>query len=247
MGYKSDYIDLKCIFDGIIEMGWVESHRTGPTGIGKTFEDLLGKMEDNISMPDYKSIEVKTQDSATSSMITLFTKSPNNPTNANTYLRINYGNTDDSSDLKILHTTISTKNYNTHRSGYQFKVIVDKDNELIKISIKDSSTGKVVDDSVSWSFDVIREIIRKKLKYIAKVDGEKKIEHRKTYYKYTNISLLVDFSFEKFLNALEAGDILIDIRIGVYKSGRSIGKTHDHGTGFRITYDNLLKYVNQVK
>ena len=50
-------------------------------------------------------------------------------------------------------------------------------------------------------------------------------------------------TFENFLNALENGDIFVDIRIGVYNTGKNIGKTHDHGTGFRIKLDTLLKML----
>ena len=38
----------------------------------------------------------------------------------------------------------------------------------------------------------------------------------------------------------------IDIRIGVYKTGSNFGKTHDHGTGFRISDSNLIKYANVI-
>ena len=42
--------------------------------------------------------------------------------------------------------------------------------------------------------------------------------------------------------SLEDGELFIDIRIGVYSSGRNIGRTHDHGTAFRIKLDKLLTY-----
>ncbi len=32
---------------------------------------------------------------------------------------------------------------------------------------------------------------------------------------------------------------MVDIRIGSYKSGKNKGKTHDHGTGFRIKPSDL--------
>ena len=34
-------------FESIQKMGWVKSYRKGDTGIGKTFEELLGKTEEN--------------------------------------------------------------------------------------------------------------------------------------------------------------------------------------------------------
>ena len=38
------------------------------------------------------------------------------------------------------------------------------------------------------------------------------------------------FSYEVFVQLLEEGNIYVDLRIGQYPDGR----THDHGTGFRI-------------
>ncbi len=46
-------------------------------------------------------------------------------------------------------------------------------------------------------------------------------------------------SFTKFLNMIDKGLIMYDIRIGSYKTGKNIGKTHDHGSGFRILEKNL--------
>ena len=34
-------------FTKIKGMGWIQTHRSGPTGIGKTLEDLLGIPENN--------------------------------------------------------------------------------------------------------------------------------------------------------------------------------------------------------
>ena len=40
-------------FSKICDMGWITTHRAGPTGIGKTLEDLLGIQENNIDGPDF--------------------------------------------------------------------------------------------------------------------------------------------------------------------------------------------------
>ena len=52
-------------------------------------------------------------------------------------------------------------------------------------------------------------------------------------------------NFDKFLKAVVDGKIMLDIRIGVYKSGQHFGKTHDHGTGFRIK-ESDLEYLYDI-
>lgn len=46
-------------YSNIVNMGWVKTHRAGPTGIGKTLEDLLGIQENNIDGPDFGDYELK--------------------------------------------------------------------------------------------------------------------------------------------------------------------------------------------
>ena len=43
----------------IKELGWIRTHRSGPTGIGKTLEDLLGIVENNIDGPDFGDYELR--------------------------------------------------------------------------------------------------------------------------------------------------------------------------------------------
>jgi len=41
---------------------------------------------------------------------------------------------------------------------------------------------------------------------------------------------------------------MFDIRIGVYHSGKSAGRTHDHGSGFRIKRENFNEiYRSYIK
>ena len=46
-------------FKKIKEQGWIKTHRSGPTGIGKTLEDLLGIPENNLDEPDFGDYELK--------------------------------------------------------------------------------------------------------------------------------------------------------------------------------------------
>lgn len=74
----------------IKEMGYVKTHRTGNTGIGKTLEDLLEITENNVPGPNAAMIELKSARKNVSSMLTLFTKSPL-PARANSILLEKFG------------------------------------------------------------------------------------------------------------------------------------------------------------
>jgi len=57
-------------FAQIKAQGWVPSQRRGPTGIGHTFEHLLGLTENNIALPDLGKIEIKAHRIGATSLIT---------------------------------------------------------------------------------------------------------------------------------------------------------------------------------
>ena len=244
---SKSYEALKSEFKRIEQMGWVESSRSGDTGIGKTFEDLLDKIEDNLALPDFDDIEIKTQRQATSSMITLFTKSPDFPRKVNTLLREEYGSDSPQYDgMKILHTTIKSTGFNTHIGGYEFKIDVDQDLQRLVLVVRDSTSKNIVAENIYWAFQKIENALEKKLKFIAYVTADEKKENAKTYFKFNNIRLLTGLTLGRFLQALQDGYIMVDIRIGVYNTGKNKGKTHDHGTGFRIKLEHLMNYAEIV-
>src|ERR1700690_2942564 len=88
------------------EKGWIKSNRRHNTGIGKTLEDHLGVAENNIALPDFGVMELKSQRLGTLSMITLFTKSPEGITNSEIRRRFGYPDPE-FPKIKILHQTIS--------------------------------------------------------------------------------------------------------------------------------------------
>ena len=49
------------------------------------------------------------------------------------------------------------------------------------------------------------------------------------------------WSQERIDEGMKEGLIVYDIRIGVYGTGSSKGKTHDHGSGFRVLKNNIYK------
>src|SRR5271155_4103448 len=93
---------IKKALKGLSNQGWVKSNRKHNTGIGKTLEDYLGIKENNIALPDFGVMELKSQRSNTVSMLTLFTKSPEGITNGEIRKRFGYPDPE-FPNVKILH------------------------------------------------------------------------------------------------------------------------------------------------
>lgn len=238
-GFKRDFLAIK-------EKGFVESHRTHNTGIGKTFEDLIGITENNNFLADYEEVlELKSSRELSNSMVTLFTKTPTHPRGINSIMRERFGELDQKAEgLKTIHTTFSALKFNTFFKRFGFKLEINEEKRRIYILVKNLETDEIEDIEIYYEFDEIKNIIEKKLDYIAYIKAEIKKENGKEFFNFKKAILLSGLTFDKFIQFIKEGLILYDIRIGVYRSGKLKGKTHDHGSGFRVLKNNIDKVFN---
>ena len=211
----------------IKNMGFIRTHRSGQTGIGKTLEDLLGIEENNIPGPNAMgTIEIKSARKNSKSMITLFTKSPL-PEGVNSLLLEKFGYFLPEKQKKILHTTVNALGFNTIKGKCAFKINVGED-RLDLVEFKDGIVAY-------WNEEVLKNSFERKIKKLLYVKAEARGKGNEEEFWYNEAYLLKNFSFENFKRLIKKGIILIDIRIGQYSDGR----THDHGTAFRIFPDKL--------
>lgn len=224
-------------FHKVKECGWVKSRRKNNTGIGKTFEDYVGVVENNLDKPDLFGYEIKSHRSASSSFVTLFTKSPSYPRRgANAKLRDSFGDCyEENPKLKRLHTSIYADKFNVYNNKYLFRLEVDDGDRRIYVAVYDMDSRQLINREVYYTFDDIGRIIHLKLKelFFVKADSRHD-ENGVEEFKFTEAEIYSNPSFECFVRMLREGKIRLDIRIGSYKTGIRIGKPHDHGSGFRI-------------
>lgn len=227
-------------FNQVKALGFVKSNRRNNTGIGKTFEDYIGVVENNIDEPDLLGYEIKSHREEVASYITLFTKSPNFPPRANAYLKDCFGTPyENNPTLKKLHTSIFASRYNTYNNTYSFKLINDQQHNIIKIGVYDVNTKHLINDSVGYTYECINKVLKKKLRNLFYVSAERKFEDNTEYFFFNKAEIYSNPTLDKFLYLLDKGLIMYDIRIGSYQSGNNYGKPHDHGSGFRILESNL--------
>lgn len=219
-------------FTKITEIGWIKTHRAGPTGIGKTLEDLLEISENNIDGPDFGDYELKAMRTSANSMLTLFTKTPK-PPKVNSILLNDYGFATDNYENgeKVLHTTLLAT---------RFSALGDTGKSL-KI---ECSPGKIhiVDDKGNapayWDSAELEKAFLKKYKYrLVHVFADARGAGADEEFKFHTAWELYDFNFDNMIALLKEGLLKIDIRIGQYPDG----SPHDHGTGFRIEERYLTK------
>jgi len=216
-------------FNNIKQMGWIKTHRSGNTGVGKTLEDLLGIPENNLQEPDFGEYELKASRSNSSSMLTLFTKSPL-PKGANTQLRIMYGYASSAynNTEKVLHTTLNSKSFTPiANTGNSLKIDFATSNG-IDIILVESQHGPC---DAYWIIDDLEKNFYNKYpnKFVyVKADSRGTGIDEEFYY---HTAFLCDgFNYDGIIQLLSEGKLYVDLRIGQYPDGR----THDHGTAFRI-------------
>lgn len=224
----------------IKQKGWIQTHRSGPTGIGKTLEDLLGITENNLNEPDFGDYELKSCRLHAQSMLTMFTKSPQ-PARANTYLRLKYGYPSSAynNQEKVLHATLTAAHFVAiANTGHSLKIICDES----KIAIA-SELGV---ENVFWDKQSLQKAFEKKYKnkfVYAKAESRGVGANEEFWFK--EAYEVAGFDYAAMIALLEQGKIFIDLRIGQYPDGR----THDHGTAFRIREEDqplLFKNIRRI-
>ena len=195
-------------YSKIKEMGWVKTHRSGPTGIGKTLEDLLGIPENNIDGPDFGDYELKSCRLNSNSMLTIFTKTPQ-PKGAASTLRLAFGYSSDAydNDEKVLHSTLSADRY----------VSIADTGHKLKIECSDSKISIVAEDKKEyayWTRDELRKAFEKKYKNkFVYAKAESKGAGANEQFNFVEAYEVSGFNYDAFVSLLEQGKIFIDLRI----------------------------------
>lgn len=232
--------DFVIVMDQMASMGWIKTHRSGTTGIGKTLEDLLGIKENNNIGPDFGVYELKAARKNDNSMLTLFTKSPQ-PRGINLELLKKYGYSSNNykNNKKVLHTTLSAEKPTPISTTGKCLKIECKDEKIIVVGSNGSKEAY-------WDRKVLKETFEKKyVNSLIYVEAEARGKGKDEKFLFNVAYELSGFNYESIIDLLKKGIIKIDIRIGQY----SDGKTHDHGTAFRIEpqyFENLFLNKNEI-
>ncbi|MCX6811630.1 MAG: MvaI/BcnI family restriction endonuclease, partial [Candidatus Berkelbacteria bacterium] len=226
----------------IVKRGWIPNARHGNQGgIGNTLEDLLGIKENNLPIPNAAEWELKTQRLDQPSLTTLFhmEPSPRAIGFVTNILLPKYGWVHQEAGKKYSKREMSFRQ-TINGSSYTdrgFIVVIDRKQKKVlisfnskKISSRHSSWRKSVSRRIDlkeiqpqpyWGFKDLEHKAGTKLLNCFYVQAEVKKERGKEFYRYCKVTMLQEFDFQKFLKAIEEGNILVDFDA---RTG------HNHGT-----------------
>ncbi len=163
-------------------------------------------------------------------------------------MRENFGEIRDEnhSDKKKLYASVFGHRASIIYSKYKMKLKVDRSNNKLHLIINDLKDKNL--SNVSWDIETLKKSSTK-MKDLFLVFADTQVVNKKNQYHFTSGEIYLDFDFENFLKEIEKGGIMFDIRIGVYNSGKNYGKTHDHGSGFRVkakNFKNLYRTYEKI-
>lgn len=243
---KEDIEELINEFSRIKRMGLIKSLRDGPTGVGYTFETLLNKKEDQLCLPDFKSIELKCRLGYSKSSITLFNCVPKrNGSSAVKYIfeiygHYRYGN---KNDCKIFTRKVFSK-YAVERYKVEFKLSVNYYEQ--KIVLKAYENGNYKEEVCYWEFKDLERKLKMKLKTLAVIDA---YPYRKEclHYKYVKIKIYKLKGFFEFLKLITEDKIYVNFYIKNKIGENCLDNIEDHGVGFRIKYNSIEELFYKIK
>ena len=260
---KEELIGVMC---DLFERGWHESvKKTRDTrndgAVGNTLEVLLGIEENNLPIPNVREWELKGQRSHSTSLVTLKHIEPS-PTAAKMVSRVllpqygwrhkEAGKKHPESEMSFRSTTSATEY--TKRG---FRILVDRQTLKLRFvfdatkadqrdrdvaSWLNSVNSKVglgpIQPEPYWGFEDLKYLIGAKMKNCFYVVADTKIEQSREFFLYRQLQILSGFSFDGFLDCMEAGAVLVDFDA---RTG------HNHGTKFRIKQGHWRELYSQVE
>ena len=229
----NNIIELNEKFYRIKKMGYIKGVCGGSRAIGRTFEDLLGKKEDRLSLPDYKGIEIKCHRVYSKAPIALFNATFNNLNkDINSFVK-NYGIQDKDTGKNIFIGSVNAIETTKIGKFFRFKLQVDRKKKRVYMLVIDR-LNNVIDNTFYWDLNILKARLEQKLSILAVIDVWTKKINDIEYYNYSKINYYRLKSFDNFVEALELGIIDVYFTYSVIRSGVKKGMISDHGTSFKI-------------
>jgi len=216
-------------FDKVNALGWVDSQREGDTGIGYTFETLLGIKENNDKRADFKGIEIKCKGikegkASASGKINLFQHGPVWLGKQSAKDRIRVLGKLGLDGLYVCHSQVKTIPNNR---GLVLDIVeLDRKIDLLKHA----------DALGYWTFATLEKRLKEKHSRAVMVKAEIRKKKSKSVFHYQELTYLERPSIERFIALVENRNIVFEFLM----SEKANGKIRNHGYPWRLIREEFL-------
>lgn len=230
--------ELLTKFDGVKERGWIDTMRTGDTGIGYTFETLLGIEENNEQIADFRGIEIKCKGvkegtTASSGKINIFQAGPTWFLKSSGRERIKILGKPGEDGLYACHSQVTTTANNL---GLLLQIL--SANSTINLQKNADALGY-------WSFGQLEKRLAEKHSRAAFVKAKVRQTKSKTQYAYEELVYCDKPSIERFVHLVSQRNIVFEFIM----SQRPNGSVRNHGYPWRLLRAEFLDqlFAFQIK
>ena len=221
--------ELLSEFDNIREKGWITSLREGHTGIGYTFETLLGIKENNDQLADYKGIEIKCKgvkegDRAGTGKINLFQAGPTWLSNSTSRERIRMLGRAGMNGLYACHSQVTTTPNNL---GLLLRILSADS----KIDLEKSAGALGY-----WTFETLEKRLLEKHSRAVFINAETRRTKTRTLYSYKEVVYCDRPSITRFVDLVSRKNIVFE-----FLMSENVDSTiRNHGYPWRLTRAEFL-------
>ena len=213
-------------------LGYVESKRSGDTGVGMTLETLLGIKANSSRTPDFNGIEIKaSRKGSVPNRVNLFSQVPNwklSTCKSGKDILEKCGYIEPTKNRLQLYCTNSIS---PNAQGLFLKI--DDKNNLVESK---RSTPSAVESIVVWDLDNLVKQLRAKHKSTFWVKAmSRKDENGKEHFHYVEVEMTESPFAANFSTLIEIGAITMDYTLSM----KDTRKARDHGYLFKILPQNL--------
>lgn len=238
---KNEFYRIQCL-------NWVKNVGKGHSSAGKTLENILGKNDDYISLPDLYGIELKTKIDGTEPFVGLVSIAPDSePLLINWLLNSHGWPSRKDRKYKVFFAQIYGNEFKSIGFYYSYKLYVNYDKKRIELLIRNNFTNEI-DNRISWSFEQLALRLNKKISQLALFNVKKFYvkSQNEYYFKYYKMTIYEFKGLEAFLLAVDKGYVRMNIKIDFYDKGDYYGRIHNKGTAFEIFIDKFNEVFDEI-
>ncbi len=227
--YDAPLTELLQMFDGIKAQGWMDTMRKGDTGVGKTFEGLLGIKENNDQKADYKGIEIKckrAKKGVSSGKITLFQQGPQWASKIPWKDRIRVLGRLGDNGLYSLYSQVTTKPNNL---GLWLKVL--NTGHRVHLLKNEDVIG-------CWSFAMLEKRLLEKHSRAVFVTADCRQKKGKEQFRYHTLLYCQQPSIQVFIDRVSQGSLVFEFLMRQEKSNVT---PRNHGYPWRLSGVQFLE------